>query len=134
MRRWSRRWLTVLAGVAVAAAIPASVTAQDAPIAHNVGESITPAFEGWYRNADGTFSLSFGYMNRNYAQEIDIPVGPGNRIEPGHQFEWYSLVMTAPSVFGDGPLAEALPRAYTLARRHGVADGTHFVHKLRFVL
>jgi hypothetical protein len=84
MRRWSRRWLTVLAGVAVATAVPASVASQDAPIAHNVGESITPAFEGWYRNADGTFSLSFGYMNRNYAQEIDIPVGPGNRIEPGN--------------------------------------------------
>lgn len=48
----------------------------------------------------------------------------GNRIEPGHQFEWYSLVMTAPQLFGDGPLAASLPRAFAFARRHGVADGT----------
>jgi len=63
--------------------VPTGIHSQDAPIAHNQGESITPAFEGWYRNADGTFSLSFGYMNRNYTQELDIPVGPGNKIEPG---------------------------------------------------
>lgn len=55
----------------------------------------------------------------------ELPQGsPGNRIEPGHQFEWYSLVMSAPALFADGPLAQALPRAYAFARRHGVADGT----------
>src|SRR4029079_19220609 len=25
----------------------------------------------------------FGYMNRNYEEEIDIPVGPANTFEPG---------------------------------------------------
>ena len=29
------------------------------------GQTVTPAFEGWYRNHDGTYSLSFGYFNRN---------------------------------------------------------------------
>jgi hypothetical protein len=24
----------------------------------------------------------FGYMNRNYEEELDIPIGPDNRIEP----------------------------------------------------
>jgi len=48
----------------------------------------------------------------------------GNRVEPGHQFEWYSLVMTAPALFADGPLTPALHRAYDFARRHGVAAGT----------
>ncbi|MCA3188959.1 AGE family epimerase/isomerase [Cupriavidus sp.] len=55
----------------------------------------------------------------------ELPQGTvGNRIEPGHQFEWYSLVMTAPALFADGPLAASLPRAFAFARRHGVADGT----------
>lgn len=34
-------------------------------------------------NPDGTFSLYFGYMNRNYEEELDIPIGPNNNIEPG---------------------------------------------------
>ena len=56
----------------------------DAPIHHDSGQSISPSFEGWFKNADGTFSLSFGYLNRNYKEEPDIPVGPNNKIEPGN--------------------------------------------------
>jgi hypothetical protein len=48
------------------------------------GASITPAFEGWYQNADGSYSLLVGYYNRNTKETIDIPVGPNNRIEPGN--------------------------------------------------
>jgi hypothetical protein len=51
--------------------------------AHEAGSSITGAFEGWFTNADGSFSLVLGYFNRNTRQELDIPVGPNNRIEPG---------------------------------------------------
>ena len=47
------------------------------------GQDVTPAFEGWMANRDGTFTLYFGYMNRNYQEELDIPVGPDNRVEPG---------------------------------------------------
>jgi hypothetical protein len=47
------------------------------------GQSVTPAFEGWYPNADGSFDLLLGYYNRNDAQVLDIPIGPNNRIEPG---------------------------------------------------
>jgi hypothetical protein len=50
---------------------------------HEAGASITGAFEGWFKNADGSFSLLLGYFNRNSKQEIDLPVGPDNRIEPG---------------------------------------------------
>ena len=46
------------------------------------GLSITPAYEGWYPNADGTISLSFGYYNRNVEEIVEIPVGPGNHIAP----------------------------------------------------
>jgi len=47
------------------------------------GADVIPIYEGWYKNPDGTLSLSFGYLNRNYDEEVDIPVGPANRIEPG---------------------------------------------------
>jgi hypothetical protein len=47
------------------------------------GSSVTGAFEGWYYNKDGSVSLLVGYFNRNTKQELDIPVGPNNRIEPG---------------------------------------------------
>ena len=46
------------------------------------GASVTPALEGWFRNADGTATILMGYSNRNQSQTLDIPVGPNNRIEP----------------------------------------------------
>src|ERR1035437_1636013 len=48
---------------------------------HDSGQSITGAFEGWFANADGTFSLLVGYYNRNQKQTIEVPIGPNNRIE-----------------------------------------------------
>jgi hypothetical protein len=47
------------------------------------GASVTPAFEGWFYQPDGTRSFLIGYYNRNSQQELDIPIGPDNRIEPG---------------------------------------------------
>src|SRR5215213_6601373 len=47
------------------------------------GSSVTPAFEGWYFDKDGSQRVLVGYFNRNTKQEFDIPVGPNNRIEPG---------------------------------------------------
>src|SRR5258708_13974621 len=68
-----------------AAAFCALLDAQNLPLepVHESGASITGAFEGWFTNADGSFSLLLGYFNRNAKQEVDIPVGPDNRIEPG---------------------------------------------------
>jgi hypothetical protein len=47
------------------------------------GASITGSFEGWFRNQDGSISFLVGYLNRNRAQEVEVPVGPNNRLEPG---------------------------------------------------
>jgi hypothetical protein len=47
------------------------------------GASISPAFEGWYDNPDGTHTFLIGYYNRNWTSEIDVPIGPNNRFEPG---------------------------------------------------
>jgi hypothetical protein len=50
---------------------------------HARGELVAPVFEGWFRDETGTLMLSFGYLNRNFEQELDIPIGPDNKIEPG---------------------------------------------------
>ncbi len=47
------------------------------------GQGVTAAYEGWFKNPDGSYSLLVGYFNRNQKQTLDIPVGPDNRIEPG---------------------------------------------------
>jgi len=47
------------------------------------GASVTGAFEGWYEEAGGTRGFLVGYYNRNTQEELDIPIGPNNRIEPG---------------------------------------------------
>ena len=52
-------------------------------VRHNVGQNVHPVFEGWERNPDGTANLYWGYMNRNWAEALDIPVGPDNHFTPG---------------------------------------------------
>ena len=70
-------------GLSIALAFAFSMGPLNAQIQYKSGVDVTPAFEGWARNADGTFSLYFGYLNRNYEEELEIPVGPNNTIEPG---------------------------------------------------
>jgi hypothetical protein len=47
------------------------------------GQNASPAFEGWEQNADGSYNFLFGYMNRNWDEELNVPIGPENSIEPG---------------------------------------------------
>jgi hypothetical protein len=47
------------------------------------GQNASPAFEGWERNEDGSSNFVFGYMNRNWEEELNVPIGPENNIEPG---------------------------------------------------
>jgi hypothetical protein len=80
--------------------------------AHVSGQSVTPAFEGWYRNPDGSANILIGYYNRNTKEILDIPVGPNNRIEPGgpdrgqptHFLtgrQWGVFTLTVPKSFGE---------------------------------
>jgi hypothetical protein len=71
--------LGLLAGAVITAA------AQQLPLEpiRERGQGVYPVYEGWYKNADGTFTLLVGYFNRNTREAIDVPVGPNNRVEPG---------------------------------------------------
>ena len=62
---------------------PGSIRDWDDGVKYARGQGVVPVFEGWVRNPDGTFSLIFGFWNRNWEETVLIPVGPENRIEPG---------------------------------------------------
>lgn len=47
-------------------------------LSYSGGQPVSPAYEGFEVNADGSYSLVFGYMNRNWQEELDVPVGPDN--------------------------------------------------------
>jgi hypothetical protein len=83
-------WLGRVAKWAACAAMAAGALAQGPPpptyipqTKFNTGQNVVPVFEGWLRNADGTFTMVFGYFNRNLQEELAIPAGPANKIEPG---------------------------------------------------
>ena len=50
---------------------------------YSKGRHIEPAFEGWRPNDDGTFNMMFGYMNENWEETPDMPVGENNNFSPG---------------------------------------------------
>jgi hypothetical protein len=47
------------------------------------GQTVAPAYEGWEETADGTKYFLFGYMNRNWEEELDVPIGPDNSFNVG---------------------------------------------------
>ena len=54
-----------------------------AQLSYSRGQNVAPGYEGWEQNEDGSYSFLFGYMNRNWLEEVDVPVGPDNMISPG---------------------------------------------------
>ena len=111
-----RNYLTSLCGNATVILV-ASITAVSAgqlPLSpsRESGQSVTPVYEGWFKNQDGTFGLSFGYFNRNKEEVLDIPIGSNNVIEPGDANQgqpthfltgrhWGVFTLTVPADFGD---------------------------------
>jgi hypothetical protein len=73
--------LALALGAPEAAAQPGG-GALGAGISFNAGQPVQPIFEGWTKNADGSFELHFGYFNRNYVETPSVPIGPGNSFEP----------------------------------------------------
>jgi hypothetical protein len=101
----------LLGAIAIAAALSAQPSLPFEPV-HETGQGVTGAFEGWFPNADGSFSLLVGYFNRNVKETLEIPVGPNNRIEPGGPDQgqptrfvpgrqWGMFTVTVPKDFGE---------------------------------
>jgi hypothetical protein len=69
-------------GIGVAVAMVATGAGAQS-LSYTKGQNISPAYEGWEQAPDGTKYFLFGYMNRNWEEEIDVPVGPENGFNPG---------------------------------------------------
>ena len=52
-------------------------------LTYMAGQNVSPAYEGWEEGADGTRYFVFGYMNRNWQEELDVAVGPDNGFSLG---------------------------------------------------
>ncbi len=109
--RGQRGWVMI---AVMATAFVASSVAAQLPLtpAKASGQTVTPVFEGWYKNPDGSYSISFGYFNRNTDEALDIPIGPDNSIFPGDPNQgqpsffaprrhWGVFAVKVPPDFGD---------------------------------
>ncbi len=74
--------LGLLLSSAAFAQAPQSAQSRFLTLAPPVGLPIIPVYEGWYPNADGSITMSLGYLNRNKEEALDIPIGENNFIEP----------------------------------------------------
>jgi hypothetical protein len=73
--RWGAALVLVLA---VAAPLVAG-----GQLTYTGGQNVVPVFEGWERNADGSFNMLFGYFSRNREEIVDIPIGQDNHFDGG---------------------------------------------------
>jgi hypothetical protein len=85
MRRNRNSPLTAGIFAVVFCMVATAASAQGLAPAATRGRSVTPAFEGWYQNKDGSYSISFGYYNRNSDEVVEVPIGPDNFVAPGDQ-------------------------------------------------
>ena len=117
----NRTIVAALATIVAAGGWVVSGAAQQLPLqpTKERGANVTAAYEGWYPNPDGTFTLLIGYFNRNRVEILDIPVGPNNRIEPGGpdygqptyflpRRQWGVFTITVPKDFGNKKLTWTL--------------------------
>jgi hypothetical protein len=75
-----RRWRLLLVPLALFLIRPPAAAQS---LSYSKGQNISPAYEGWERAPAGTRYFLFGYMNRNWEEEIDVPVGPDNGFNLG---------------------------------------------------
>jgi hypothetical protein len=78
-----KRFAILCAAGALAGGVFLSGQVQPPEPRKQFGAGVTGAFEGWFYNPDGSRAFLIGYYNRNSQQELDVPIGPNNRIEPG---------------------------------------------------
>ena len=105
------------------------------------GQNVAVAYEGWERNPDGSFNLVFGYMNRNWEEELDVPIGPNNTIEPGGPDQGqpthflprrnrFVFRVRVPEDFGDKELVWTLTQRGTTERAYATLKRDYFIDNI----
>lgn len=103
---------------------------EDAGFARAAGQNVQPFFEGWQRLPDGHTVMWFGYLNRNYQEELDIPLGPNNRFDlrddvgqPTHFYPRRRLFVFKVAIPDDWPSDKRLTWTLTANGRTSTANG-----------
>jgi len=103
---------------------------EEAGFARAAGQDVQPFFEGWQRLPDGHIVMWFGYLNRNYQEELDLPIGPGNRFDlrddegqPTHFYTRRRLFVFKVGVPDDWPADKRLTWTLTANGRTNTANG-----------
>lgn len=128
------RWGALAVAIAVTAPIWSGAQPQfDFQIPYGAGQNVAPVFEGWERNADGTFNMVYGYMNRNYEEQPEIPIGLNNsfspeladRGQPTHFYprrQQFMFKVQVPATFGKQQLVWTLTRGGKTEKARGKLD------------
>ena len=104
------------------------------------GQSISPAYEGWWQNDDGSFTMFFGYMNSNWEEEFDLPIGPDNQFAPGgpdqgqptHFYprrNMFLFTIRVPKDFGDKELVWTVVTHGKTERAYASLKGDYLLNK-----
>jgi hypothetical protein len=110
-------------------------------LSYSKGQNVSPAFEGWEENPDGSFNMLFGYMNRNWEEELEVPVGPDNNISPGSADQGqpthfyprrnrFVFKVRVPKDWGDKELIWTLTTAGKTERAYATLRPDYFVDDL----
>lgn len=75
--------MTRRVAVIVAALCTVASMASAQNLTYAKGQNVSPAYEGWEEDSAGRKFFVFGYMNRNWQEEVDVPVGPDNKFMTG---------------------------------------------------
>lgn len=113
-------------------------------LTYSRGQAIAPSFEGWEKNPDGSFDLLFGYMNSNWEQEIDIPVGASNAFSPGTadrgqpthflpRRNRFVFRVTVPADFGDTQLVWTLTSGGEATRAYASLKTDYFLDPITII-
>ena len=94
------------------------------------GQNVQPFYEGWQRQADGHVVMWFGYLNRNFQEQLDVPVGPNNRFDlqadmgqPTHFYPRRSLFVFKVPLPDKWPADKRLVWTVTAHGKTSVASG-----------
>ena len=112
----------VVFSAAVAVLCVLSVSMASSQTLHRFGQSVQPIYEGFERNSDGTYTMWFGYLNRNYDETPNVPIGINNSFQVAEGVQTAGPIDQSLILVDSGPLDRGQP-TYFYPRRQQFAFG-----------
>lgn len=111
-----------IGSVSLALLLLTGAPATTAQTLHRFGQSIQPIFEGFERNDDGTYTMWFGYLNRNYDEKPNVEIGELNRFFAADGVNSAGPVDKSLLLSNPGPADRGQPTYFYPRRQQFVVD------------